>query len=494
MGLLVVGGALLLAPLPLPLAGLGVLSYLAGAVVWPLGGLGGAVATLPFYLFARQLGGQAVSPTEATLLLAALGIGARAIWDRHRAAVKHRDGSTGRVGEGITAPSGVKGAASRASTGEDRAGARSDERSDRTVSGDWRRFDRPVVLFLAAGLLSLLATEYLRLSLRELRTMIVEPTLFFFLVRAVVRSPAEARRLVDVLALVTTVVATLAVAQFFLGGAVTDVQGVRRVHGTYTSPNHLALLLGRTIPFLLALAWLVPRCRLVRLGAATLCGLALLLSFSVGGWLGTGLAVLLVVGLLGGRRPVAALLVAGVLVVAVVLAVAPVERLAGRFDPTRGTALVRVQLWRAAVELIRERPLLGIGLDNFLYRYAELLPPTTGMEPNLSHPHNLLLQVWLQLGLLGVVALGWLLVAAVRALWPHVGVTAPPAQRALAVGALGSLVDFVAHGAVDNSYFLMDTAFIFWLTLAIASAVPSSRPAPDCPFPSGVQSPSAAPT
>ena len=37
------------------------------------------------------------------------------------------------------------------------------------------------------------------------------------------------------------------------------------------------------------------------------------------------------------------------------------------------------------------------------------MPPETPFEPNLSHPHNLILQFWLQLGLPGLAALGWLL-------------------------------------------------------------------------------------
>ena len=44
-------------------------------------------------------------------------------------------------------------------------------------------------------------------------------------------------------------------------------------------------------------------------------------------------------------------------------------------------------------------------------------------------------------------------------------------QRALAVGALGSMTDFVAHGLVDNSYFLPDMAVIFWLTVAVAAVL-----------------------
>ena len=49
--------------------------------------------------------------------------------------------------------------------------------------------------------------------------------------------------------------------------------------------------------------------------------------------------------------------------------------------------------------------------------------------------------------------------------------TGPPLERALAIGALGSMTDFLAHGMVDNSYFLPDMAIVFWLTLAVAASV-----------------------
>jgi hypothetical protein len=37
----------------------------------------------------------------------------------------------------------------------------------------------------------------------------------------------------------------------------------------------------------------------------------------------------------------------------------------------------------------------------------------------------------------------------------------------MALGAVGSLIDFLVHGFIDNSYFLPDLAVIFWLTLAV---------------------------
>ena len=42
-----------------------------------------------------------------------------------------------------------------------------------------------------------------------------------------------------------------------------------------------------------------------------------------------------------------------------------------------------------------------------------------------------------------------------------------PLDRALLAGIAGSAADLVAHGMVDNSYFLVDLAFHFWLCAAI---------------------------
>jgi O-antigen ligase len=423
---ILIGLALILWGPGLGLAGLGALIYLVASFVQPRFGLAGIVAALPLYLFPRQLGGFSVSLPEAALILCLIATTARVLVDRRR------------------------------------------PKTD-TWALQPSPYDAPIALFLAAALLSLLATEYLRLSLRELRTLIVEPVVFFYLVRLLVTTNEQARTIVDVLLVATAGVALLGITQLFIGGAVTDVQGVRRVHGTYMSPNHLGLLLGRALPFLVAGAWLLPRRRPIDLVGVVLCGLALILSFSVGAWLGTLAALLAVAALVGGRRALLYALIACAVAGLVALPILRVERVAAHLDPTQGTSFVRVQLWQAGFAMLLERPILGIGLDNFLYRYPTYVPTAAVMEPNLSHPHNLILQFWLQLGLLGLVAALWLLVRFARRTLPWTRPAVPRARRALAVGATASMVDFVVHGMIDNSYFLVDVAFIFWLTLAVGA-------------------------
>src|SRR4029434_1014429 len=80
------------------------------------------------------------------------------------------------------------------------------------------------------------------------------------------------------------------------------------------------------------------------------------------------------------------------------VAVLPRERIGGRLDSNGGTGLSRIEVWTSAVHMVADHPVLGIGFDNFIYLYQQrYILPQAWEEPNLSHPHNWLLNVWLNL-------------------------------------------------------------------------------------------------
>jgi O-antigen ligase len=319
-------------------------------------------------------------------------------------------------------------------------------------------YDKPLGLFLLAALLSLLVTEYPLLSVRELRALILEPILFFWLLHTVRGSPQLALHGFLAGACLTGLAA---IVQIPLGLGGTEAEGVRRAQAWYPSANHLALMLGRALPFFIAGA--LTGWRVLWLPAAVV-GLALLLTFSTGGWLGGLAAVLVVIGIMTrrglalrfGGAALSALLVVSVLAIAGVLP----ERL----NPLRQTGGFRLDLWLSSLQMIRDHPLLGVGLDNFAYLYQQVyLRVGAAAEPNLSHPHNWLLHVWLELGLSGLIAFCWLLLTFAK--------EARSARRGwLVAGAVGSLADMLIHGFLDNSFFLVDLAFLFWLSLALVVA------------------------
>jgi O-antigen ligase len=159
----------------------------------------------------------------------------------------------------------------------------------------------------------------------------------------------------------------------------------------------------------------------------------------------------------------------GVLAATVVAAVPLLRtpRFASLFDIRTGTSFFRLQLWRSSWMMFRDHPWLGVGLDNFLYQYrSRYILPAAWQEPDLSHPHNVFLDYGCRLGLCGLAAGAWLQVA----FWPlalPLRRLADRDRRALALGLMGSMAGFLAHGLVDASYFVIDLAFAFFLTLGV---------------------------
>src|SRR6266536_754787 len=289
-----------------------------------------------------------------------------------------------------------------------------------------------------------------------------------------------------------TVVASVAIEQVVLGVGGTEAEGVRRAQAWYPSPNHLALMLGRAWPFLLALG--LGRARLALLPAAVV-ALAMLLTFSSGGWLGAAAGGALAIAALGRKRLALAIGGASLLVVAAVLglailgaigsggagATAPATARAGapapgagiasllpeRLNPLRAAGGIRIDLWLSSLAMLRDHPLFGVGLDNFTYLYQQVyIREGSTAEPNLSHPHNWLLHFWLELGLFGLVAFLWLIGRFFQ--------IAIKLHGWLVAGAVGAMADTLVHGLIDQSYFLVDLAFLFWLVLALpALAAPA---------------------
>lgn len=329
--------------------------------------------------------------------------------------------------------------------------------------------DWAVLFFLVVSVLSLAVSENFGVSMYELRTVIVGPVIFYLLLREVPLDDDGLLRLVDALVLGALLMSLYGLYQYFVRGDVITAEGVRRIRALYGSPNNLGLYLGRLVPIVVAMVFFGRKRR--RRWGYLLAGLpivlALYLTHSRGAWLLGVPAALLFMGLLKGWRALLVAVGASIGAVAALLPFAGAERFRSLFDLTGGTAFQRLKLWEATAGMIRDHPLWGVGLDNFLYQYPRYMLPEAWQEPDLSHPHNILLDWWTRLGVLGVGALIWLEVAFYRMGLRLYRSLDEGELRALVLGLLGSMVDFLAHGLIDNSYFLVDLAFVFFLTLGI---------------------------
>jgi putative inorganic carbon (HCO3(-)) transporter len=357
----------------------------------------------------------------------------------------------------------------------------------------WNRQDAfapPAVALLLVGTFSLLKLAdpaFVADSARAHRWTIVEPVLFYFLITDVIATRRGMWRIADFFLAAAVLAALVGLAQFALSADVLDVQGVSRISGLYFHPNNFALYLGRVLPFAVCVGLFLPpgRRKALYLAASVPIALATLLTYSRGAYIAVTLAIMvaIAVGLLwkpgraeGGPNrwiPVASS-VSVALGLALIITAALLPLLPERIGHV-GSGLIRVRVWESALRMLGDHPVFGVGPDQFLNQFRSRYVTEEQIEKQedwFSHPHNLFLDYWLSLGVMGLLICLWLLwryfrEAILMAQSMALGRGGDVVSRAIALGLLASMLDFLLHGLVDNSYFLMDLAMIFWLSCGL---------------------------
>jgi O-antigen ligase len=352
--------------------------------------------------------------------------------------------------------------------------------------------DWAAIFLTGLALAATFAAENFGVSMREWRVVVFESVLFYFLVRQGIdfgpKPPADNRRwawrLVDAFVAGAALQAAIALYLYFFTDRSITAEGVYRALGlAYGSPNNLSLFLDRAWPILLAVT-VLPGNKLRRglySGGLAAVSMALYFTFSKGTLLiglPAGVAAMALFYLLVHRprhwRRVVMAATAGVgVIILTVIPLSQTARFRTTFDMNPGsTGFFRLKLWQASLSMLKEHWPLGVGLDNFLYQYrTRYILPEAWQEPNLSHPHNFLLDFGTRLGMGGIAVLVWLQTVFWLAAWRLYKTWPSP----LILGLMGSMIIFLAHGLVDNSYFLVDLAFAFFLTVGLVQGLTNSE-------------------
>ncbi len=342
-----------------------------------------------------------------------------------------------------------------------------------------RLTDYGVIIFTVLATASLFFTNRLDVASNEWRVVILEPALFYWVLRGTKPKSSQMWLILDGFVLGGLVVALYGLWQvgFDRASLITAEGGLLRLKSFYGSPNNVALYLGRIVPLLGAMTllgskavhgkrwWLYTVALLPTL-------LAFLLTFSKGGlFLGLPAAFVIIFWQwqrVNGRTTWPWLLAFAAAGVASLFAIEQIPSLAGRLSLTGETGVFRLNLWQASLNMVAEHPWFGVGLDNFLYEYrGRYILEGAWRDPNLSHPHNIFLDFATRIGLPGLLVGLWLIALLARTLW-RVRRTVSPEWLPLVVGLGAALADIFFHGLVDHSFFLVDLAFAFYLLLGTA--------------------------
>jgi putative inorganic carbon (HCO3(-)) transporter len=413
---------------PLPVAGLLMVVTSAISCLCPSVGLAGALAATPFIFRPAEIDGRIFTHLELVLIALAAGFAGRLVVDSLH------------------------------------------ERSLRTPIGLLKPWGPTIGAIVLAGLgaisiLTLGDTEHRDASLRALRTVILEPLVVIPVARWALRK-GQAAVVLSGLAAMIVVTTCWGVMQIATGAGIA-ADGVRRATGPYSHPNNLSFFLERAtllvgIPALLIAKWRKIGMALVAIGA-----IGVLATLSRGALIGVPVAIAVALWLTGRLRAIAGVVV-GAIAVGGAMALFAGNRL---FDSgSEGSEPSRLVLWRASGRMIRDFPITGIGLDQFYVMYGlRYIEPSGWPERYTSHPHNILLDFWLSLGIGGVALLIMAVIWGIVAMLRLRRRTDESVIRFLAVGGAAALVAGLVHGMVDNAFFLPDLAVLTWISVVLLS-------------------------
>lgn len=123
---------------------------------------------------------------------------------------------------------------------------------------------------------------------------------------------------------------------------------------------------------------------------------------------------------------------------------------------------VRLSQWFETSELLSDNIPFGVGLSEYPNALTPYHDPT--LYEIFQYPHNIVLNIWVELGLLGLFAFFWLASLSLKSIHQN-------KSDALKLAAFAALSVMVIHGLVDVPYFKNDLSVMVWILIAIMSAV-----------------------
>lgn len=318
--------------------------------------------------------------------------------------------------------------------------------------------------------------------------------LFFALMARVLRSRRFRSWIILLFLLVSLIVSVYGMRQWFFGAEAlatwvdptSNAAKLTRVYSYLGNPNLLAGYLEPAVTLSMAAIfawqrWLPKALALTMFVVTSAC---LILTFSRGGWIGfvVSLFVFLVllvywysVRLPAQWRPWAMPVLlggsAGVLILAV-LFVEPVRdrvssMFVGRNDSSNN---FRINVWAAVIEMIKDRPVLGIGPGNNAFN--KIYPQYMRARYSALSAYSIFLEVAVETGLIGLTCFLWLLIVTFNQ-----GVQQLRRLRALTnsegfwlMGAIAAMAGMIAHNLFDTVWYRPEVNTLWWLMMAIIAS------------------------
>ena len=336
-----------------------------------------------------------------------------------------------------------------------------------------------IALFMICGAASILSSPDPGFSFYNWYNLALVYCMTFILVTQNVTTRDEIKVVACALGISALAVIADGFYQFIFGIDTADMKWVdgeafpelkKRVFATWENPNILAAYLDLVICVLLGLFDRL-RDRNVRiyLGVFMLACLACLaMTYARGALLTIGIIVA-GYGILKDWR----ILVALIVIVAGVLAIDPVlvERMQTAFLVADTSSEMRIAMWESTVQMIMDHPLLGIGWGAYWIVYPFYDTYIVDGSVTLVHAHNIYLNYWAEIGLVGGTAFLWYFFKTMGAALFNKRILPDKLMEGLLLGLGLSLISVALNGLTDDVLFNIPSSMLLWMLCGLVYAI-----------------------
>jgi putative inorganic carbon (hco3(-)) transporter len=350
-----------------------------------------------------------------------------------------------------------------------------------------------VLLYWVIAILATAFSPVKKAALSDLVTLSLYLLLFALCAR-VLRSSRLRSWLITLYIHVTLIVSVYGLRQWFFGATAlatwvdpeSPLSKTTRVYSYLGNPN---LLAGYLVPavvfsFVAIFAWQSWYKKALGLTAFIVNTACLVLTFSRGGWIGLVVSLLTVMALLiywwsvemppfwrTWSLPIILGGLIGVLILAVIL-IEPVRlRVFSIFADRRDSSNnFRRNVWDAVFEMIRDRPILGIGPGHNAFN--QIYPLYQRPRYSALSAYSVLLEIIVETGFVGFSCFLWLLIVTF-----NIGYLQMRRLRQLRsvegfwlIGAIASMAGMLGHGTFDTVWFRPEVNSIWWLLVALIAS------------------------
>ncbi len=284
----------------------------------------------------------------------------------------------------------------------------------------------PILLFILVMTLSLLNSDYFRISLNDYMVFLFYFILYFF-IRDTVAYKIKLKSFFKLFILISFLISIYALMQYY--GYDFYLKGIAGLSSTIGQKNWVSNYLAMIFPIIFSYSLLEKsnRKKLVYFTVLSIIYATLMICQSRGIWISISFTIILAIYTIfkfnllrafkENRRWLVLLLITFMVITVIYSTDNPLNRSAitvsqralSTFDEQDPSINTRLLMWRTTFEMIKDKPIFGLGIGTFRMNYlnyqAQLLeenPKNIKYYTKAGETHNEYLQMWAELGIIGL--------------------------------------------------------------------------------------------